>query len=286
VVVVEPIRDNDIDDVCAFWRKNFNSRCSQEIWVRAFRRQWHKDKPNNGFLLRDGAEIVGALGAIYSQQRVGTQLESFCNMTNWYVLENYRTQSMALFLRLIRQKGHHFTNFSANPTVAKILPSAGFKLLPSGVTGVPNLAFPVISGMIASVVDDPAAIAQLLPHRRDIALDHADCAGVRQLALGTAEGGYSHILFGRGTCRSLPCAVVYDVSDASLLKRHWHRFAAHMLYRVGAVVTRFETQMLAGEKFPLAFHLSNSFETFLLSPTLRGETIRPLYSEIVALQGC
>ena len=285
--VVEPISDSDLDPVCAFWRSNFKSRCPQEVWVRAFRRNWYPDKPNNGFLLRDGEKIVGALGAIYSQQVIQNKKELFCNMTSWCVLDQYRNRSMELFLSLVRQKGFHFTNFSATPTVAKILPSAGFKALSSTLTAVPNIALPWMRSGRVVLLNEPEAIAQVLPSgRQKICLDHADCPGVRQLAVGTPDTGYCHILFGRGICRGLSCALVYDINDPSLLRQFWHHFAGYMLYQAGGLVTRINSRILGGERLPYAIDLSNSFTAFFLSSTLKGDVIRPIYSEVVALQGC
>jgi len=286
MVAVEPIRDNDLDDVCAFWRKNFKSQYPQELWIKAFRRNWYPDKPNNGFLLREDDKIVGALGAIYSQQVIRDKEELFCNMTSWYVVNKYRNRSMALFFSLVRQKGFHFTNFSANPTVAKILTGAGFRALSPRLTAVPNIAFPSMRRGRIVILNEPHAIAQVLPpDRRKICLDHADCPAVRQLAVGAPDTGYCHILFGRGRCRGLSCTLVYDINDPSLLARFWRVIAGYLLYRAGTLVTRIDSRILADVRLSYSINLSSSFRAFFLSSTLEDDVIRPIYSEVVALQG-
>jgi hypothetical protein len=283
---VEPIEDCDLEDVCAFWRHNFRSRGSQETWLRAFQRRWSPDKPNNGFLLRHGGQIVGAIGAIYSQQNILTREEKFCNLTSWYVLHEYRRFSVALLLALIKQKEYHFTTFTANPTVTSLLLGAGFEPLSPGLIAVPNLALPIPKTTAPDVVDTPDGIAPLLSDaRRRICLDHADCIDIRQLAVGSPNEGYCHILFSKGRCRNLPCALVHDLSDCLVLRQFWRHVSWYLL-RAGCLATRIESRLLAGCRLPYSVDtISGSIELFY-SPSLAREAITPLYSEVMALWRC
>ena len=54
----------------------------------------------------------------------------------------------------------------------------------------------------------------------------------------------------------------------------------------GALVTRIDRRILAGERLSCAIDLSNPLKIFFLSATLDSQVIRPTYSEIVALPGC
>jgi hypothetical protein len=255
--------------------------------MRAFRRKWHPSKPNNGFLLRDGATLVGAFGAIYSLQIIRGKTESFCNMTNWYVNDSYRNYSMALFFALVRQEGFHFTNFTPNSTAVQLLEKAGFKPLSSELTGVLNLTAPLKFGRGGSVLDDISAISCVLSEeRRKICLDHVGCGNVQQLAVGTPASGYCHIFFTRGQCRFLPCAVVLELSDPTLLQEFWPQVSAYFLFRHGALVTRIPRRVVKATALPFAFNISARGKTFHLSKTLDANDVSPLYSEAVALRGC
>jgi hypothetical protein len=284
-MVVEPIEDRDIEDVCAFWRKQFASRCRQDVWTRAFRRPWHPQKPNNGFLMRHRGEIVGALGAIYSRQTIQDVPLSLCNMTSWYVQESHRSHSILLLRRLLRQPNFHFTNFSANPTVAQLLPGFGFKPLCARLVALPNFPLPFAPGRAEVLTHIDDILAALPADRAKVALDHADCENVRQIAVGSRADGYCHLLFGRGSCRRLPCAMIYDASRADLFRRFWPRIALHLL-RSGAVVTRIEARLLDGMRLPMGFSLAESSQLFFLSSSIDPRAVRTTYSEVVALAGC
>ncbi len=287
MVTVEPIRDNDLTQVCAFWRSSFNSKCPQEIWERAFQRNWYVNKPNNGFLLRDGGTIVGALGAIYSQQIIRGRTELFCNLTSWYVCDAFRNRSAAILLKLIKQRGFHFTNFSANETVKQVLLNTGFKTLSGELTAVPNLplSFARTKGVV--LLDEPDAVARVLPDvRRKICFDHGDCCGVRQLAIGDPGSGYCHIIYTTGRCRNLSCAIIHDVGDPGLLKHFWQYLSTYFLFHTGALVTRIESRLLPSVQLPYSFALSTNFKGLFLSTSLECNVVGPLYSEVLALRGC
>lgn len=284
---VEPIKDSDLEDVCAFWRHNFRSRCSQETWLRAFQRKWCADKPNNGFLLRHGNDIVGALGAIYSEQPIHGRWEMFCNLTSWHVLPDYRKFSVALFLALIKQKGYHFTTFTANPTVVKLLLGAGFNPLSQELIAVPNLAIPALRATGVDVWDTPETIARVLSdERRRICVEHADCIDIRQLAVGVGGKEYCHILYTTGRCRHLPCALLLDISDGLLLQRFWRHVSSHLLFRAGCLVTRIESRLVRPCRLPYAIATLSSTVDLFCSPSLEERSISPLYSEVMALRGC
>lgn len=285
--VVAPIRDEDLDAVCAFWQEKFRSVCSVEIWQQAFRQNWAADKPNNGFLLRKGSEIVGALGAIYSDQTVDGKLERFCNMTSWYVADEHRGRSLTLLLHLIRQDGFTFTNLSASPGVEEVLVRTGFTALSKELFAVPNLALPFHLSSRVQVLDDPARIAPLLaPERRQICLDHAGCSRTIQLAIGTENDDYCHVMFSRCGCRHVPCAIIHDVAAPKLLARFWRHFASYALYRTGALITRIEGRLLDEARLPLAVRLTNRSGALYLSRTVGADAISRRYSEVMVLSGC
>lgn len=284
---IELIRDEDLEEVCAFWQSNFRSKCSLDIWRDAFLRRWHPHKPNNGFLLRDGGRLVGTFGAIYSQQIIRGKSESFCNMVNWYVHDSYRNYSMALLFALTRQKGFHFTNFTPSPTAVQVLENMGFRPLPLDVTAVPNIVTPRGFSHKGYVFDEILEIEQVLSEdRRKVCRDHVGCPNVQQLAVGTPETGYCHIFTGRGRCRYLPCSVILDVSDPAMLREFWPQVSAYFLLRQKALVTRVPHRIAQAAALPCAFNLLARGKTFFLSSALDAVDVSPLYSEAVALRGC
>lgn len=286
-VSVAPIRDEDLDSVCVFLREKFRSPCDHATWRSTFTQPWSKEKPNNGFMLRAGGEIVGVLGAIYSDQIVADRIEPFCNLTSWYIVEEHRSRGLLLLMQLIGQDGYTFTNLSASPTVEEILLRFGFKALSKDIYFVANLAFPLASSLSeVDVVTESDAIARVLdPERARICLDHRN-SRVHQLAIGTPTDGYCHVLFSRCSCRRLPCAIVHDVGSPTLLVRFWTHFVRHLLYRTGALATRIEARLLDGEKLPFSLRLTNRSGALFLSRRVPEEAISRRYTEAMNLTGC
>ncbi|HVZ51733.1 MAG TPA: hypothetical protein VG986_07190 [Pseudolabrys sp.] len=285
-LTVEPIRDADLDAVCSFLRAKFESRCGHDVWRRAFVQPWAASKPNNGFVLMSGGEIVGVLGAIYSDQMVAGRLEKFCNMTSWYVVDEHRSRGLLLVLELIRQQGFTFTNLSASPEVEEILTRMGFTPLSRDIYSVPNVALPFHLPSRVRLVDDPDAVARVLPPQRaQICRDHKE-SRVSQLAIGSDEDGYCHVMFSRCGCRHIPCAIVHDVAAPHLLAKFWTQFAGYALYRTGALLTRIEAKLLDGAKLPLALPMKGRSGALFLSRTVGADAISRRYSEAMNLTGC
>ena len=89
---LEPIRDEDLGEFCAFLNEHLNPTILATNWADAFRQRWGVTKPNNGFLMRDkNGRIVGGIGAIYAERTIRGRPERFCNITSWCVLEPYRS---------------------------------------------------------------------------------------------------------------------------------------------------------------------------------------------------
>ena len=285
-LTVAPIRDEDLDAVCAFLREKFRSRCDLATWRFAFTRHWSKEKPNNGFMLREGGEIVGVLGAIYSDQRIGGRVEKFCNMTSWYVVDEHRSRGLLLMVALIRQEGLTFTNLSASPAVEEILTRMGFTPLARDIVSVANVALPFRLPSRVRLLDDADAVARVLPpERAQICRDHKDCR-ISQVAIGSDEDGYCHVMFSRCGCRRTPCVIVHDLASPQLLARFWTHFAAYALYRTGALVTRIETRLLEGARWPLAIAMKSRSGALFLSRTVGADAISRRYTEAMNLTGC
>jgi hypothetical protein len=114
-------RDEDLPGFCRFLSENLSRERSPEEWAKAFRQDWYRSKPNNGFLIRHDGRIVGGIGAIYAERPVRGRIEHFCNITSWCVLHAFRAQSMRLAIALTEQPGFHFTDFTPTEVVSKTL---------------------------------------------------------------------------------------------------------------------------------------------------------------------
>src|SRR5688572_18142205 len=83
----------------AFWRTMLTTP-----WLPA------ESIPDIGAVVVSGGEVVGFLGAKYSNRQVGKRLERFCNVFAWYVAEEYRRYSLSLLSFVLRRPNLTFVN--------------------------------------------------------------------------------------------------------------------------------------------------------------------------------
>jgi hypothetical protein len=285
---LEPIRDEDLLELCRFLNENLSDRIPPETWARAFQTGWSADKPNNGFLVRAEAPaggeadakgpIVGAIGAIYADVPLGGRSERFCNITSWCVLDAYRSQSMRLAMAVVSQPGYHFTDLTPTEVVAGSLRFLKFRPLDTTMTVLPNL--PGYRPGVR-VLSDPDAIAATLEgDAARIYADHKGFPWLRHLAVGR-PGAYCHVIYKPGTLKRLPSAFVLAVSDGELFLRYRASLGAHFLAR-GMVTTRVEARFLP-RRPALAFQVTGFRDKMYRSDTLAPEQVTNLYSELMAL---
>jgi hypothetical protein len=281
MVAVLPIAATDLPAVAAFLAQGFNVRESGGAWLGAFRQPWAEQPPNHGFMLKDGDRIVGAIGAIYSDQLVHGRRERFCNIFNWYVDPAYRRNSILLLSKVLAQPGLHFTNLTTRPDLVGIYQAMKFQYLDDG-----RIAYLVNTPRLPSrnsrVLTGEAAMAALPAHDAKVFADHMACEGVGQVALGSPQDGFAHVAFYRTPVKRIPCMTVIHVGDRALFQRHLQALRGHLLMRHGALLTRVDARWLSG-KVPLAVELQRPPRTMYLSRTLKPDDVTCLYSELVAL---
>lgn len=276
----EPIRDDDLPDFCAFLNTHLNPAIPAHEWANGFMQDWGGDKPNNGFLIREGGHIVGGIGAIYSSQIIRGKAEHFCNISSWCVLESHRSQSMRLALALTGQHGFHFTNLTPTSVVAGSLRFLKFKPLDDRRTVWPNLPHPLRGGV--RVIDEHEAIAAVLEGEaaRTFAA-HRHLGWLSHVAVGI-DGAFCHVVYKRGVLRGLPCAEVLHISDARRFLA-WRRQLGHFwLLRNGLLSTRIESRFLPARP-ALSREIGGYIPKMYRSETLGDADIINLYSELAAL---
>ena len=280
---LEPIRDEDLPAFCAFLHAHLNPSHPADVWADAFRQDWGVDRPNSGFLIRDeGGEIVGGIGAIYAAYPVRGQLEKFCNITSWMVLDAYRTQSMRLAMAVISQPGFHFTDLSPTAVVEQSLKFLKFKPMNSARTVLFNLPAPQQRLAGAGVVSSPARIEQVLdePSQR-VYRDHKHFPWLRFLAAGQGSE-YSLVIYKRARLKHLPSAEIIGFTNPNTFLRHLPLLGCHFLLS-GMVTTRVESRLLPARPAWPHTELTGYRNRVFRSDTLVEADIQNLYSEYAAL---
>src|SRR6266540_938469 len=279
---VEPIRDQDLPGFCGFLSENLSRERSPEEWAKAFRQDWYRSKPNNGFLIRHDGRIVGGIGAIYAERPVRGRIERFCNITSWCVLHAFRAQSMRLAIALTEQRGFHFTDFTPTDVVSKTLQFLNFKPMNERQAIWPNVPWPFARLAGVRVITDPKRIGRVLaPEDAKAYQDHCHLPWLAHAAVGST-GAWCYVVWKRTRLKGITGASILALSDPELFLRCRAALGSHLLVHHGLSYTRVESRLLP--RLPaLHVELSGYRNKVFKSDTLTAADMSNLYSELVAL---
>lgn len=235
-VDVAPIGDEDVREVGEFLHRHLNSRLSGEEWARAAVPTWSVDAPNHGFLLRQGAEVVGVYLAFYSERSTGGRTRRVCNLAAWCVLEEHRAHGVRLARAMLRQKGFDFVDLSPSGNVVDLNTRLGFAFLDTTTALVPNVPLPSPRGV--RLVTRPADIERALGEK-DLAVyrDHRHARAAWHFVVTVGDDS-CYVVARRDRRKRLPLfATLLHVSDPDVLARAGHAPYRHLLWRHRTLVT-------------------------------------------------
>jgi hypothetical protein len=279
---VRAIGLDDIGRVAEFLHANQSDRVSVASWAAAMAPPWDTVQPNRGFLLEDGADVVGAHLALYSERLIDGRPAAICNLGAWCVLPSHRHHGLRLLRALLRQEGYHFTDLSPSGNVVPLNLRLGFTQLDTATALTPNVPWPPTSRGVR-LVTDPNEIPRRLGDRdREIHRDHARAAAANHLVV--VRGGEScYVLFRRDRRKDLPlfASFIY-VSDPALFRVTGGHVRRHLLLRHRIPFTLSELRIV-GSRPRLSIMLSSPRPKMYRSPTLTAGEIDYLYSELACV---
>jgi hypothetical protein len=281
-VSISAIQEVDLPLVGRFLNENLNAKIPAAAWVNSLVHPWSASRPNFGFKAQDDDRLVGVFCAIYSDQVIDGRREVFCNPHSWCMLDDYRSQSVGLPLRVIKQPGYHFTMLTPNPRVAEIFLRLGFRKLDDAIVVFPNLPSPAAAFGAQVVCTEPKQMSGCLPDgaRRDFEA-HRAIPWLQFVAFGKGSD-VCLVVYKRGRWKRLPCARILGISDPEAFDRHLHLMQHRLLLEKGLLVSRVERRFLV--RRPRFAHSELRMQAKLcLSSSLRDSQISDLYSELVAL---
>jgi len=129
MVTIEPliIQQNTLNEVKHLFTLFKNNTIQPHQWKTLFSPPWLKQNPHRGYVLKDKKRVVGMLITINSKRNINNTSVSFCNLSSWVVLPEYRKQGLSLILDTLNKPNNVVTNFSPSPDVYFILKKFGFK---------------------------------------------------------------------------------------------------------------------------------------------------------------
>ncbi|MCP5244669.1 MAG: hypothetical protein H6937_01390 [Burkholderiales bacterium] len=279
--VLCPISINDLDEVACFLHHHMSDRFTPQQWKQGISRSWLSDAPNYGFMLRNNAQIVGVLCAIYSEQNIAGSQRRFCNPHSWCVLSDFRTRSIDLVLALIRQKGYTFTMFSPNKEGVEIFKYLKFKPLNDALLIFLNVPSVSGSGKVVSHLDIEQAKMHLPAHIAQQYTDHADFPWLKFLFFSEKDQ-YGFLIYKKQHYKRLASAWIMYISDTALFSRCWPAIRTHLLLKHGFFTSKIEARLL-DHLMQVRLKPQPGHQKFYMSEELSADNIQNLYSELVTL---
>jgi hypothetical protein len=276
--LIEPITDQTLPEFAAFLESNMPVNRAAQDWITGLQKNWCEIRPNYGFLMRDQGKVVGGIGAFYADRVIRGQVQKFCNITSWCVLDSHRKYSMQLAMNVVAQPGYHFTDFSPTKTVAGALQFLKFKAIDEGVAVIPNLPIFPFHGRVVTETSDIAKA--LSGSMASIWRDHSFFPWLKHLIVGGPED-WCHVIYKLSRFKGMACANIVYVSDGTLFAQYLNRLGWHFFWQ-GIMTTHIETRVLG--RLPMLARVRTGFNPKqFLSQTLESSDIDYLYSETVAL---
>ena len=141
MAIVRKAIAKDFDRIYPLFSKFENPILTKEDWRLLFVDHWKCKEGYFGHVLEEDDSIVGFLGMIFSRRTVDGKEAKFCNLTSWVVEENFRNQSLSLFIPVMKLDDYTVTIYTASKETYAVAKKFGFQDLESNL----RIIFPVPS---------------------------------------------------------------------------------------------------------------------------------------------
>lgn len=281
---VRPATPADQREVCAFLQRHLDPAVTAERFGRLFSYPWMAHKPDCGFLLLDGAKLGGYIGTVYADRLVDGRMERFCNFSSWFVLPEYRKQSLRLLSAGHGDREAVYTNLSARPAVLKILEALRYRRIGRYKFFTPPLAhvWPALAGRTRGTgfITRPEEIRDQLPESARVLFDDHAGTACRHMLI-EAGSRCCYIVWNRRVKQRVPFSEILHVSDNELFKRHWEQAKLRILWRDRTFALALDEHVLRCD--PPRPVLRYERITMYKSPRLEPSQIDNLYTELALL---
>jgi hypothetical protein len=274
----------DFERVYPLLREFHHPRLRKADYATIFQRRWGADEDYHGYLLEDGAEVVGFLGLLFSRRLVGGKDVKFCNLSHWFVRPAYRRHSVSMLLPVLGLRGYTLTDLSAVAGVATLLEALRFVRLGSTYRLV--LPFPGLRHFLYAprcrIVQGAARVRGLLgPHEQRLLDDHRRLDCHHFLLRGGA--GQCYVVLTRPVRERLPFAFVLYVGDRAVFREYLGAFRLRVGLDLKVVALVIDDKFLDGVLPWWSVNFQSRETRFFRSDRVPGDAIDYLYSEFALL---
>jgi len=231
-IQIRAVTPADEGQVCRLLDEGFRNTLP---WQRIFTHPWQPNSLPRGFVVADGATIVGFIGLIGAMRTLNGKSGLVCNLTSWYVRKPYRGWSNALLATATQFDEVTYTSLTPSKTSLRVLEAMGFAVLGRN-RYLPPFIHLATARHKPFLTFDPAIIRRL-SQQQHILDDHAGCDCTPLLVMDDEEIGL--VMAHRRVYRKrIPYSEVIYCSNPALLERHLERIKLALMrhqYTVGLV---------------------------------------------------
>ncbi|WNM64018.1 hypothetical protein [Candidatus Nitrospira neomarina] len=262
----------------------FNPQSAKIDWAKLFNYNWEKDEDYCGLGLLHGGNVVGFLGTIFSRRRIKNKEIKFCNLTSWYVKEEFRNKALSLMWPIQRLKDYTVTDLTPTRDVSLILDKLGFDELDSRI----RILLPFQCGRrkhdapSAVFINDGNTIIDLLSDT-DSKVFHDHLPSQCKHSVIKDKLDYCYIIYTVISVRKINCAYIHYLSNLDLFLKYNDQFRNDLLTSCNANFIILDSRLVRNENLPSSFTFPVRAPKFFKSSILTAQQIDNLYSELTLL---
>jgi hypothetical protein len=245
---------------------------------RMFRPVWGGSEKYYGYVMEDGGEVVGFLGTLFTERDAGGKRHKFCEIHSWYVKDEYRNESLKLFLPVMSVRNATLLNYTPTRTVYDISKKFGWDDLETSLL----LFLPVPTykslGLGIGVETRKHAIVQYLDEAdKQIFLDHENIACHHFLIREKNGTDYAYVIIKKMRLgRFRPFGRIVYASNKKMLLERISYLKMYWCLRLGlafVVMDRDEADIT--RKLPFTKEIAREIPSLYKSKDLKPEDIKP-----------
>lgn len=261
-----------------------NPPIGEKYWRRLFHYAWPCADRQRGFLLRDGARVVGFYGTILDERTIGGRVEKFANLTSWVTLPDYRNHSLRLFEAVAAIEDRTLTCFTALPATYPLYRRFGFAdLEDQWIVTLPTLSPTRPDGWLRGrIITDLERIQQQLEEPEATLVRHL-ASDLCHPLLVTHRGQQCLVFYTRTKGRRFHFSRIHYLGNREVFLACLDHLRWRMALANRALLIAIDARLLDGE-IPRGARLTRLAQRAVYrSRTLQPAQIDSLYTELVLL---
>ncbi|MDD5569625.1 MAG: hypothetical protein PHD97_00540 [Bacteroidales bacterium] len=262
--------------------KEFQPSISKERWMNLFSYSFSGNENYCGYYLKEGNEIAGFLGLVFSKRIINGKEENICNTSTWVVKEKYRDRSLELLYPVLELENHTIVCHTPNSRVNEIYKKLNFKNLETRT----RILLPIFNPFakkelrffygneIENEIADDKNLSKILNEHKKY-----NCF---YLFLKTDEGKCL-IVYTKVKRKKLPCTNIHFISNPELFVKYLSQIKREITGRNKILFIFFDERFTNNKKIPFSLSCKRKIPKKFKSNSLLEKDIDNLCSELILL---